>query len=81
MLVIAIGLCLSDYRLLSGISMPFWSGKDYLPTVQWNKRLIHFTASNSTWIADDRPCITYGLRGVVHSVLEVKCFYEIQALC
>ena len=30
MLVIAIGLCLSDYRLLSGTSMPFWSGKDYL---------------------------------------------------
>jgi hypothetical protein len=30
MLIIAIGLCLSDYRLLSGISMPFWSGKDYL---------------------------------------------------
>ena len=30
MLIITIGLCLSDYRLLSEISMPFWSGKDYL---------------------------------------------------
>ena len=30
MLIIAIELCSSDYRLLSGISMPFWSGKDYL---------------------------------------------------
>jgi di- and tripeptidase len=37
-----------------------------------NERLIYFTASNSTWIADDQPCITYGLRGVVHSVLEVS---------
>ena len=30
LLVIAIGLCLSDYRLLSGTSMRFWLGKDYL---------------------------------------------------
>ncbi|KDR82660.1 hypothetical protein GALMADRAFT_58317 [Galerina marginata CBS 339.88] len=28
--------------------------------------------SNSTWIADDRPCITYGLRGVVHCAVEVS---------
>ncbi|KAF8630926.1 hypothetical protein AX17_005283 [Amanita inopinata Kibby_2008] len=28
--------------------------------------------SNSTWIADDRPCITYGLRGVVHCSLEIS---------
>ncbi|KAF8887175.1 hypothetical protein BD779DRAFT_1611627 [Infundibulicybe gibba] len=27
--------------------------------------------SNSTWIAEDRPCITYGLRGVVHCALEI----------
>ncbi|KAJ7695752.1 hypothetical protein B0H17DRAFT_1055463 [Mycena rosella] len=27
--------------------------------------------SNSTWIAEDTPCITYGLRGVVHCALEV----------
>jgi hypothetical protein len=30
MLINPIALCLSVYRLLSGISMPFWSGKDYL---------------------------------------------------
>ena len=30
MLIIAIGLCLLDYRLLSGTSTPFWSGKYYL---------------------------------------------------
>ncbi|CAA7261422.1 unnamed protein product [Cyclocybe aegerita] len=28
--------------------------------------------SNSTWIGDDRPCITYGLRGVVHCGLEIS---------
>ncbi|KAG6845113.1 hypothetical protein H0H87_000540 [Tephrocybe sp. NHM501043] len=27
--------------------------------------------SNSTWIGEDRPCITYGLRGVVHCALEI----------
>ncbi|KAF6757538.1 hypothetical protein DFP72DRAFT_1111850 [Ephemerocybe angulata] len=27
--------------------------------------------SNSTWITDDRPCITYGLRGVVHCNIEI----------
>ncbi|KAK7021218.1 beta-Ala-His dipeptidase [Favolaschia claudopus] len=28
--------------------------------------------SNSTWIAEDIPCITYGLRGVVHCSLEIS---------
>ncbi|KAF9462984.1 hypothetical protein BDZ94DRAFT_1259816 [Collybia nuda] len=28
--------------------------------------------SNSTWIGEDRPCITYGLRGVVHCTLEIS---------
>ncbi|KAJ7465280.1 hypothetical protein FB451DRAFT_1263169 [Mycena latifolia] len=28
--------------------------------------------SNSTWIAEDIPCITYGLRGVVHCALEIS---------
>ncbi|EFI27177.1 hypothetical protein CC1G_15002 [Coprinopsis cinerea okayama7 len=28
--------------------------------------------SNSTWITDDRPCITYGLRGVIHCGLEIS---------
>lgn len=27
--------------------------------------------SNSTWVSDDRPCVTYGMRGVVHCSLEV----------
>ncbi|KLO17294.1 Zn-dependent exopeptidase [Schizopora paradoxa] len=38
--------------------------------VKRNKDLIgHVDAilvSNSTWISEDRPCITYGLRGVIH---------------
>ncbi|KAH9480318.1 putative di- and tripeptidase DUG2 [Psilocybe cubensis] len=28
--------------------------------------------SNSTWIADAQPCITYGLRGVVHCSVEIS---------
>ncbi|KAJ7134317.1 hypothetical protein C8R44DRAFT_662695 [Mycena epipterygia] len=28
--------------------------------------------SNSTWIAENTPCITYGLRGVVHCSLEIS---------
>ncbi|KAF5381886.1 hypothetical protein D9757_007553 [Collybiopsis confluens] len=27
--------------------------------------------SNSTWISEDTPCITYGLRGVVHCSIEI----------
>ncbi|ESK84684.1 beta-ala-his dipeptidase [Moniliophthora roreri MCA 2997] len=28
--------------------------------------------SNSTWISEDAPCITYGLRGVIHCSLEIS---------
>ncbi len=28
--------------------------------------------SNSTWISEDRPCITYGLRGVIHCSVVVS---------
>ena len=28
--------------------------------------------SNSTWITEDQPCLTYGLRGVVHCAVEVR---------
>lgn len=28
--------------------------------------------SNSTWIGEDTPCITYGLRGVVHCAIEIS---------
>lgn len=44
-------------------------------TVRKHKNLIGdidaILVSNSTWIAEDRPCITYGLRGVVHCALEI----------
>lgn len=28
--------------------------------------------ANSYWLTDDVPCLTYGLRGVIHATLEVK---------
>jgi len=30
-----------------------------------------FTSSNSYWIGEDTPCITYGLRGVVHATIDI----------
>ncbi|KAF9013391.1 hypothetical protein BDQ17DRAFT_1386947 [Cyathus striatus] len=45
-------------------------------TVRKHKDLIGdidaILVSNSTWIAEDRPCITYGLRGVVHCAIEIS---------
>ncbi|KAF8158262.1 hypothetical protein B0H34DRAFT_657084 [Crassisporium funariophilum] len=50
--------------------------KGFKEVVQSNKDLIGnidaILVSNSTWIADDTPCITYGLRGVVHCALEIS---------
>ena len=40
-------------------------------TVARGERLTRGVRSNSTWIAEDTPCITYGLRGVVHCNVEV----------
>lgn len=48
--------------------MPFWLGKEESVQILTPNLLV----SNSTWIAEDRPCITYGLRGVVHCALEVS---------
>jgi di- and tripeptidase len=31
-----------------------------------------FWDSNSFWIDDVTPCVTYGLRGVVHSSIEIS---------
>ena len=28
--------------------------------------------SNSYWINDDQPCLTYGLRGVIHATVEIS---------
>ncbi|KZP01327.1 glutathione degradosome [Calocera viscosa TUFC12733] len=43
--------------------------------VQKNKEQIgHVDAilvSNSYWIGEDTPCVTYGLRGVIHATLEI----------
>ncbi|TDL23199.1 Zn-dependent exopeptidase [Rickenella mellea] len=35
-------------------------------------RVDSILVSNSTWIAEDRPCITYGLRGVVHASIDIS---------
>ena len=45
-----------------------------LPAVADGQRVY----SNSTWIAEDTPCITYGLRGVVHCKVEVsaQCAFQ-----
>ena len=32
---------------------------------------IFFCASNSYWLGEDIPCLTYGLRGVIHSTLTI----------
>lgn len=36
--------------------------------------------SNSTWISEDRPCITYGMRGVVHCSVEVCLMFHLVRL-
>ncbi|EJC98016.1 Zn-dependent exopeptidase [Fomitiporia mediterranea MF3/22] len=35
-------------------------------------RIDAILVSNSTWISEDRPCITYGMRGVVHCSIEIS---------
>ncbi|KAI0754689.1 Zn-dependent exopeptidase [Daedaleopsis nitida] len=48
----------------------------FVETVKRHKDTIgHIDAilvSNSTWIAEDTPCITYGLRGVIHCNVEIS---------
>lgn len=40
-----------------------------LPAMAFTANARH---SNSTWIAEDTPCITYGLRGVVHCTVKIS---------
>ncbi|GJE91816.1 Zn-dependent exopeptidase [Phanerochaete sordida] len=50
--------------------------RGFMETVRKNKDKIGpidaILISNSTWIAEDTPCITYGLRGVIHSIVKVS---------
>lgn len=34
--------------------------------------LLYISVSNSTWIAENIPCITYGMRGVIHSTISAS---------
>lgn len=36
-----------------------------------NMFLIALLSSNSYWLGEDIPCLTYGLRGVIHSTLTI----------
>ncbi|KAI0770447.1 Zn-dependent exopeptidase [Fomes fomentarius] len=48
----------------------------FVETVKRHKQAIgpidSILVSNSTWIAEDTPCITYGLRGVIHCNVEIS---------
>lgn len=53
--------------------MWFWSGlcfgrKNLLVSIQ----LIGISDSNSYWLGDDAPCMTFGLRGVIHASVKVS---------
>ncbi|KAH7913441.1 glutathione degradosome, partial [Hygrophoropsis aurantiaca] len=52
----------------------------FMESVKKHKHLIGdvdaILLSNSTWITDYPPCITYGLRGVVHSTIEACQFHK-----
>ena len=41
------------------------------PLTQLMSEVLIAITSNSTWIDETTPCITYGLRGVVHCSIEV----------
>ncbi|EWC46418.1 hypothetical protein DRE_04361 [Drechslerella stenobrocha 248] len=40
--------------------------KDFIGPIDW------ILLANSYWLDDDAPCVTYGLRGVVHASVEIE---------
>lgn len=46
----------------------------------WRLVLTLALNSNSYWIGEDTPCITYGLRGVVHATVEVQYLHIVANL-
>jgi di- and tripeptidase len=38
----------------------------------WLKEVDLVLVSNNCWVGEERPCVTYGLRGVVHATVEVR---------
>lgn len=43
---------------------------------EWFKGAALLVNNNNTWLGDDRPCLTYGLRGVLKMIITVSlsCF-------
>jgi len=42
------------------------------PVKEWLADVDHICVAESTWLTQDKPCVTYGLRGTMHFTVTVK---------